>query len=119
MMVPKSKLDALIAARCELEQACNLLAQPTIRNLDQCAAVLNSTCRKLASFEAGNLRRDPAALREARQVQKSIGRARKLMEHARSYHEAWTNSWANLSSGYTPRGVPIAPERRGSFRISG
>jgi len=118
-MAAKSKLDALIAARYEVEQACNLLAQPTARNLHRCATVLNSTCRKFASFEAGVLQRDPLTLCEARQVQESIGRARKLIEHARSYHEAWTNAWATLSSGYTPQGVPIAPERRGSLRISG
>ena len=118
-MAAKSKLEALIAARYEVEQACNLLAQPTARNLDRCATVLNSTCRKFASFEAGGLQWDPVALCEARQVQESISRARKLMEHARSYHEAWTNAWASLSSGYTPRGVLIAPERPGSFRTSG
>ncbi len=118
-MAAKPKPESLVAARYEVEQACGLLAQPTVRNLHRCAAVLTSACRKLASVQAGGLQRDQTGLREARQLQESIGRARKLMEHARIYHEAWTNAWATLSAGYTPHGVPVARERQGSFCVAG
>jgi hypothetical protein len=120
-MTANHGIERILVVRSEVERACGLLASPSAEALDRCAGVLESACSDLASCRPwvsgaqGNLE----ALAEARRLQEAVRRASHLLQTARDYYAKWSQAWAALTNGYTPRGEVPAPGRRGLVCLTG
>ena len=112
-MAPLS--EPLAAARTEVERACHLLLSPTPEQLDQSARRLSdavaavTACREAA--RGSSQPPGPSVAAEARSLQQSIGRARRLLEAAAAFHANWVQYLGALCAGYTDRGEAAAVER--------
>ncbi len=105
----------LTAIRRRLEQACELLAQPTPQAMERGTEAIRDAARSLAGCESGwaMAAGDAMALEEAWRVRRSFSRAQRLMEHAAEFHMNWVRVRGTMAGGYTARGE-AAPVLHGS-----
>lgn len=120
-MTANLRFERLLTARSEVERAVGLLASPSFEALDRCAGVLESarsdlgSCLPLVSGSQGNAE----ALAEAYRLQESVRRASHLLQTARDYFAKWSQTWAGLTTGYTPTGEAPVTVRRGLVCLTG
>ncbi|HLK66984.1 MAG TPA: hypothetical protein VKU19_26305 [Bryobacteraceae bacterium] len=103
-----------------VEQACSLLARPSVEALDRCTGVLETACSILADCAAREVvaARRVEVLPEVRRLQERVQDASRLLQTARQYHTQWSQAWAVVSSGYAPGGAPT-PVRRSLMSLTG
>jgi hypothetical protein len=99
-------VEQLMAARQELDRACDLLTKPSPQAMDACTAVLEAAGRQLAEWQpsfsqqAGN----PVALEEAWRLKRSVTRAGRLLKGAGDFHLNWLRLRGAMTGGYTETG---------------
>jgi hypothetical protein len=113
--VAQNTQEQLSLARAQVVRASELLLSPTPQTLDACALLLRKATQIVSACYSdltGPMGRPAghsgAALAEARQLKKDIGRARLLLDAALKFHLEWRRRLAALSFGYTPGGEPAA-----------
>ena len=113
--------ERLLMVRSEVERAGGLLVSPSAEALDRCAIILESACAELVSCRpwVGGARGNPEALAEAHRLRETVRRASHLLQTSRDYYAKWSQAWAALTSGYSPRGEAPAPPRRGLVCLTG
>lgn len=116
-MAPRAT-ERLAAARAEVERVCQLLEDPTPTQLDRCSGMLAVAVAEVAACREsenpagrGQEHARKAALEEARSLERSVGRARRLLEAAAAFHTNWIQCLSALCAGYTDRGEPATLER--------
>jgi hypothetical protein len=126
-MARADMMEQLVAARSDVEQACELLVTSSAASLDRCSRVLEAAGQRLrqsqpqlgatgnATTNSGGIR-DTTVLAEAYRLQAAVRRAASLLEGASGFHLNWSRLRDAMTGGYTVCGDP-APIPRGS-RIS-
>ena len=115
--MPATAIERLAAARAAVDQACQLLLDPTPKQMDECAHLLQTAIAEIRNFrnpEPHSLPVSPerdSALEQARLLHTSIGRAARLLESAAAFYANWIRCLSALCAGYTGQGQPAALER--------
>jgi len=91
-----------------------MLLSPTPEVLDQCSLLLDAATKDLADCRPETDDK-PGALQEARQLHAAVRHARRLLDSALAFHEAWARRFGAISAGYTARGEPGVVDR--GFRL--
>lgn len=108
--MPPPLNERLSAACAELDLVLQLLLAPTPPQLDQSAAHLAATttlltaCRDAAPHASASERilgQEPV-----RRLERSLNRARALLESAVAFHAGWIHLLGTCCAGYTGQGTP-------------
>jgi len=113
-----SASERLASARAAVDRACHLLLSPTPEQMDRCARLFENAISEINEFRSPGTLLDPRnaaprqeAVAQVRLLNRSLGRAARLLEGAALYHANWIRCLGALSAGYTPQGQPSVVER--------
>ena len=116
--MPATANERLAAARTAVDQACQLLLDPTPRQMDVCACLLKTAIAEIRNVRSPDPPALPvspgegsAAFDQARLLKISIGRAARLLQSAAAFHANWLRCLSALCAGYTGQGQPAPLER--------
>jgi hypothetical protein len=101
--------SALELARRDVEAACRLLETPTPAQMDASTAALSAAVERLRNIPRFQ---PPDGGAEARLLQHSVNKARRLLEQANEYHACWARVLFGMSGSYTHYGA-LEPLRLG------
>ena len=101
-------------AQAALDRACQLLTDPTLKNLEDCLGGLSTAAASLSGLPVHAP--DASLLSEAANLRRSVHRGASLLENAERYHATWFRTLCANTGGYTAEGDPVAMS--GAARIS-
>jgi hypothetical protein len=113
--------ERLVAARSEVNRACNLLIAPTPEALHSCQDALERAVSELTEFRSG-CRQVPAgsgARSMACALRDEILRASRLLQSLAVFYRGWERILGAMSGGYTSAGDPAPVARVGRLCCRG
>ncbi|HLK48202.1 MAG TPA: hypothetical protein VKT49_08710 [Bryobacteraceae bacterium] len=114
--------ERLAAARGAVDEACQLLLSPSPEQMDRCARLLETARTELIAFrQCHTVFQESSAktgsLAQARSLESSLHRVKRLLEGAAAFHANWIRCLAAMCAGYTDQGQP-APLQRGGHLLA-
>jgi len=99
-------VEQLMAARQQLDFACELLVKPSPEAVDNCSSVLEAAGHSLAECQPGlNAQAGNAtALEAAWRLRRSFVRTTRLLHSAADFHLNWMQLRGAMTGGYTGSG---------------